>query len=244
MDPVFVLSDTSVYVSGWAELYGVTGTIKLDYGLSTAYGEATTQVVIGPPSFSFIINALTPGTQYHYRAEITSSRGVKRSPDVSFTLPAAVTSFDFSPHVGEIWRYHFVSRLYSFREGIHTWRIVSSDGNGNYTCMETTRDSLSSYVPLLIDSTSFMIHAFQDYFQVDFPEYQSIGSTNVKWIPKFFDAAQDTYSFSMDYVIGVGVGGFERATYVRGIGLVRYTASQPHMNGTDAYLDLLEHKSP
>jgi hypothetical protein len=246
MDPVLVLSDTKIYIWGWSDFSGVVGEANIEYGHSTTYGKTTPSLGIGPAGYGvpidFIIDGLTPGTMYHWRAKITCSIGLKRTPDTIFTLPATVTPFDFPLHIGDTWRYRYHTRMYSFSEGVHTWRIVNTDGNGNWACMDTRVDSISPYTPRYVDSTSFIIRSFPDYFQIDFPEWIGIMSENAKRIPRLFDTAKDTLSFSR--VHRQGISGYEKATYVRGIGLVSYGVQEPHMMGHDAYLDLIEHISP
>ena len=238
VDPPLILSDTKVQISGLViifKLEHVAGTISVDYGHTSEYGQsAPSQAGSGIIIFSFTIDGLSPGTTYHWRLKLTSSRGVATSPDTIFTLPATLTPFDFPLHIGESWKYHFSARMYGTRDEVHTWRIVSTDGNGNWTFMQTRFDTSGTY----IDSTSFIVRSFPDYFQIEFPDWQGLFEESRR-IPRLFDAAKDTMLFFRRSFFSIG--GYERATYVRGIGLVSYSGQQPHMSGTDAFLNLIEH---
>ena len=240
VDSPFIPSDTNVEIAG--AVYGTRDlelTIRVDYGHTSGYGlsmpPSQARSLTGVLIFSFTIDGLSPGTTYHWRLSVTSSRGVATTPDSVFMLPATLTPFDFPLLIGESWKYRFSARMYGTRDEVHTWRIVSTDGNGNWTFMQTRFDTSGTY----IDSTSFIVRSFPDYFQIEFPDWQGLFEQSRR-IPRFLDATKDTMSFFRhDYF---GITGYERAAFVRGIGLVSYSGQQPHMLGTDAFLNLIEHR--
>jgi hypothetical protein len=86
-----------------------------------------------------------------------------------------------------------------------------------------------------------MIRSFPDYIQIEFPEWQ-YNYLQSRRIPRLFDAAKDTLSFS-----GISLfkyAGPEFAIYVRGTGLVSYGGVEPRMLAVYTSLDLIGHTSP
>jgi hypothetical protein len=135
--PPFILSDTKVLLSAYVGPYGAAGAARIDYGSTSGYGQTTPSQAFGPSSiFEITIGGLNPGSTYHWRFTLTTSGGVKMTPDSIFTLPATVTPFDFPLHIGDSWRYHYVGKSNTM-VGVHTWRIDSTDGKGNWRCFET-----------------------------------------------------------------------------------------------------------
>jgi hypothetical protein len=85
--------DTSAYLSGSVNPGGLSGSAWLEYGTDTNYGSVSLKHSISgfdPFSFTNLIDALAPGTLYHYRAVATNSAGTSLGGDQAFsTTPIA-----------------------------------------------------------------------------------------------------------------------------------------------------------
>ncbi len=87
---------TSATLNGSVSPNGTATTYHFDFGTSTNYGFSSTEQSAGSGSSSqpvtLAVNALTPGTTYHYRVVITSSFGTVAGNDVAFMTAAFVDS--------------------------------------------------------------------------------------------------------------------------------------------------------
>jgi hypothetical protein len=77
---------TSTSVSASFTDMGSGGTLRLDWGTTTAYGSSMSRAVLpGDTDATFSLFFLTPGTQYHYRLTLTNPLGSTDSGDHTFT---------------------------------------------------------------------------------------------------------------------------------------------------------------
>ncbi len=74
---------------------GSATTYRFEYGTSSAYGQQTPELPVGPDTgvqeVSFFLEGLQPGTTYHYRVVATNADGVREGPDRVFTTYVAPT---------------------------------------------------------------------------------------------------------------------------------------------------------
>jgi hypothetical protein len=73
------------------DLNGQGGTLSVQYGTTTAYGESLADQGVGPGILngSATFRYLQPGTEYHWKATVTSPAGSADTGDLTFTTPAA-----------------------------------------------------------------------------------------------------------------------------------------------------------
>jgi hypothetical protein len=182
------------------------------------------------------LNNLTPGASYHWRLAASNSAGIGYGPDSTFSLPLAVKPFVLPLKIGTSWKY---LSWYGpgYNHGIHTWRVLSTDGNGTWTCMDTRVDTLGSVIPTRNDSLTFLIRDLPDYYVIEFPEFQALFEGS-RLIPKWISTATDTVTYGgwRD----IGTYGSEKTIFVSGIGLSSYYGKQPGMSGGSASLTLVQ----
>ncbi len=237
----FLFSNTKVEISGEVGSNDPAATWHVEYGTTTSYGQSTSTQGIGSlPYVSAIVQNLTPGTLYHWRIVALAAGEIGYGFDSTFTLPVAVKPFGFPLKAGTTWRYQF-SMAPGGYQGTHTWRVVSSDGNGNWSCMETRVDTLGDQTTVRNDSVAFIIRDLPYYYQVEFPEW--MGQTErSRRIPKQIDSGTDSLIF-MQTIPG-GVYGFESASFVSGIGVRQYGAKAPSMQSSATSLVLRDYWVP
>jgi hypothetical protein len=82
-----------VTVLGSVTAAGGASQTSLQYGTTTAYGQQTPAIAVGPTanqqSISFPISGLAPGTTYHARITIVNQAGTVNSNDLTFTTAAS-----------------------------------------------------------------------------------------------------------------------------------------------------------
>ncbi len=75
---------------------GQEGTVRFDWGLTTAYGNTTAEVSAGSGKGTVArattITALRPGKVYHYRAVAKNATGTVVGKDRTFTTSRGLTS--------------------------------------------------------------------------------------------------------------------------------------------------------
>jgi hypothetical protein len=154
--------------------------------------------------------------------------------------PPAGKPFVLPLRVGTTWEFLF-GKGFAGEHGIHTWRVLSSDGNGTWSCMDTRRDTLGTVIPTTNDSITFLIRDLPDYYLLEFPEFQAVNPLAQR-IPKRIDIASDTVAYVK--VSSSGVGNIERAIYVNGIGLTHYDGRKGGMSAEVYALELIRYWIP
>jgi hypothetical protein len=241
--PVFVLSSSKVQMFGSINGEGSSTTYHIEYGRAANFGQSTSPQDVGTASqrISPILSNLTPGALYHWRIVAANRWGSTYGPDSTFVLPLSVKPFVSPLQVGATWKYRYHLWPNGDIHGLHTWRVVGTDGSGNWTCIDTRLDTLYNGNPWRNDSISFVIRDFPDYIQLEFPEWLGLFDQSRR-VPKLVDATKDTITFEGSIVYGVE--GRERSVYVNGVGLVDYYGKEPSMVGTIDGLSLIEYSPP
>ncbi|MEH3054731.1 MAG: fibronectin type III domain-containing protein [Patulibacter minatonensis] len=93
------LTGTAATIVGRVNPYGLPTTYRFEWGLTTAYGNATTtaSVTVGPTqTVTAQLTGLQPNTKYVYRVVATNSTGTSRSTSRSFTTGRALTGVSLS----------------------------------------------------------------------------------------------------------------------------------------------------
>jgi hypothetical protein len=101
---------TSATVAGIANANGGSGSVHFEYGTTTAYGQATSDIPISGTSdtaTTATLTGLTPGTTYHYRLVASTSSGTVPGADGSFTtqsLPLLAPVLSAVKQSRRVWR--------------------------------------------------------------------------------------------------------------------------------------------
>lgn len=150
-------------------------------------------------------------------------------------------AFVFPLRVGVTWTYYFTEGgvIALPLNGLHTWKVIGTEGNGNWNCVDIRMDSLHGKL-WRNDSVSFVIRDYPDSIRIEFSERVGLFNWS-RIVPKVVDAATDTLKFAE--TITLGVDGWERVVYVNGIGLVEYSGKPPLMSGISQSLLLIEYSS-
>ncbi len=93
--PPTSVTTTAARLNGYLNPNGATATAYFDYGLTTAYGNATPFGNFGTTAqdVGFVLAGLSPNTTYHYRIVAANASGTSRGSDATITtLPIATTS--------------------------------------------------------------------------------------------------------------------------------------------------------
>ena len=92
---------TSIKAWGTVNPYGLTTTVVIEYGLTTAYGSLSQDSIITGSSDKIVgikLNGLQLATTYHYRVHALNTRGYTRGKDKTFTTATASNiSLDLIP---------------------------------------------------------------------------------------------------------------------------------------------------
>jgi hypothetical protein len=215
----------------------------VEYGTTLQYGQSLR--LEGGSYPKRVIADLTPATTYHWRVTLQSRDGTMYySPDATLQTSTSLTPCVFPLKVGATWRYENLwgGAMAPFPgQSVVTWRIVGTDGNGTWTCLNVQVDSLNHQL-YGIDSVSFSIKEFSDYVEINFPERITWSPETNRALRRIDSGLQDTLKY--DTTVIYGVGGYERAAYVSGVGMISYSARFPSMSGSIKELRLTEYSIP
>jgi hypothetical protein len=101
--------------------------------------------------------------------------------------------FTFPLNIGTTWKYHSISSYNGAQSGLHIWKVIDSEGSGNWNCIDIRTDSVAG---LLIrnDSIPFVIRNYSDYIKIEFPEWVGLFDSS-RIVPKFVEIENDTLTF-------------------------------------------------
>src|SRR5262249_48770193 len=88
-DPATGVSSSGATLNASVDPGGAVVKVQSQFGTSTAYGDTTKAVEIGPAttvqSVAAAVNGLASGTQFHFRVKVTTDFGTFKGADRTFT---------------------------------------------------------------------------------------------------------------------------------------------------------------
>lgn len=130
------ISDTTAHIETYVNVYGSTGNIYFDIGLTIGYGYTTAPVPV-PAGYSTYgafadITGLTPGTTYHWRGRFVTSGNVTYT-GVDQTFSTTNNGAEVLPFVANAAYGGYTTTLYAVNAGnvAAHFSIVYFDQNGN-----------------------------------------------------------------------------------------------------------------
>ncbi len=266
------LSPTSAQLCATVYPHGLPTIHYFEYGLSSNYGNRTSDRQIDPASMPDYaqsqmnnvigtINNLTENALYHWRSVATSSAGTTYGPDCTVLLTKGLR-FDFPIGIGATWTYRYRGNillqgmdgyhngLSGPYQGIHTWVVVDAlPGGTAWSCEDIIVDTLlySAGPRVLTDTLSFTIRATADSLFISYLEVSSLFRSRPSirnGFPLFNPDGSATMNVTTYY--SGPTDAMETGRIQNGIGIVKYDGACCGMDfvDNDAHLELVKFTPP